>query len=260
MHHRMAPLLQIFILSLLVSLSYCADPITKSCNQSYTGSGIETNINHVLSDLVTKGSVGGFAVSSYGKGNSTIYGLAQCRGDVSSGDCSSCLADAAKALPVVCPKQTDARVWYDYCFMRYDTDYFIGQADTSSPVILYNVNNATDPDAFDKAVSKLMNKVNSEAVSAGNGLLGREKTKFTQYITIYALAQCTRDLQPLQCAQCLSSTLQYFPVYCSHRQGCRVLYTSCMVQYEIYPFYFPLDSKAKNPGAAKYATTIVHPH
>jgi Salt stress response/antifungal len=97
----MALLLQFFLLSVLLPLCYCADPITHYCDQSYTSGRIETNINHVISDLVTKASVGGFAVSSYGKGKDTIYGLAQCRGDVSSDDCSSCLADAAKQLPVV---------------------------------------------------------------------------------------------------------------------------------------------------------------
>jgi hypothetical protein len=121
--------------------------------------------------------------------------------------------------------------------MRYDTVNFVGKSDTVFVTILYNTQNATDPDAFDKAVSKLVKKANSDAVSAGSGSLGREKAKFKKNITIYALAQCTRDLQPLDCAQCLSSTLQYFPIYCSHRQGCRVLYTSCMVRYEIYPFY-----------------------
>jgi Salt stress response/antifungal len=97
----MEPLLKIFLLSVLLPLCYCADPIAHYCGQSYTSGQIETNINHVISDLVTKASVGGFAVTSYGKGNDTIYGLAQCRGDVSSDDCSSCLADAAKQLPAV---------------------------------------------------------------------------------------------------------------------------------------------------------------
>jgi hypothetical protein len=159
-----------------------------------------------------------------------------------------------------CPKQADARLWYDYCFMRYDTVNFVGQSDTGFLTILYNVQNATDPDAFDKVVRKLVNKANSDVVSAGSGSLGREKASFTEYITIYALAQCTRDLQPLDCAQCLSSTLQYFPIYCSHRQGCRILYTSCMVRYEIYPFYFPLDGNAKNSGVDKYTKAILHPH
>ncbi|KAJ3676424.1 hypothetical protein LUZ60_003836 [Juncus effusus] len=255
----MALAYQLFLFSLLLPLSYCADPIAQYCAQSYTDNKITSNINHVLSDLVTKASVEGFAVSSYGKGSNTIYGLAQCRGDVSSDDCSACLASAAKQLPMTCTNQADARLWYDYCFMRYDTDNFIGKTDTGYVTILYNTQNATNPDAFDKKVNKLMSKVNAEAVSAGSNNLGRDKTKFMTDITIYALAQCTRDIQPLQCAQCLSTTLQWFPIYCSHRQGCQVLYSSCMVRYEIYPFYFPLDGKAER-YQGEYSKAILYPH
>ncbi|XP_078153578.1 cysteine-rich repeat secretory protein 55-like [Carex rostrata] len=254
----MALVLKLFFFSLLLPLSYCADPIAHYCAQSYTSNQIQTNINQVISDLTTKASVSGFAVTSSGKGKNTIYGLAQCRGDVSADDCSACLASAAKQFPMTCPKQSDARLWYDYCFVRYDTNNFIGQSDTGYVTILYNTQNATNPDAFDKAVRKIMAKVNADAVSSGSNSLGREKTKFTQYITIYALAQCTRDLQPLQCAQCLSTTLQWFPIYCSHRQGCQVLYSSCMVRYEIYPFYFPLDGDTAN-SAKDSITKIVHP-
>ncbi|KAJ3688235.1 hypothetical protein LUZ61_017399 [Rhynchospora tenuis] len=255
----MALALKLFLVSLLLPLCYSADPIAHYCAQSFASSQIQANINQVVSDVTTKASVGGFATTSSGKGNNTIYGLAQCRGDVSADDCSTCLASAAKQFSVTCPKQADARLWYDYCFVRYDTGNFIGQSDTGFVTILYNVNNATDPDAFDKAVSKIMTKVNAEAVSPGSNSLGREKTKFTQYVTLYALAQCTRDLQPLQCAQCLSTTLQWFPIYCSHRQGCQVLYSSCNVRYEIYPFYFPLDGETGNP-AKDYITKILHPH
>ncbi|XP_078179052.1 cysteine-rich repeat secretory protein 55-like [Carex rostrata] len=257
----MALVLKLFFFSLLLPLSYCADPIAHYCAQNDTSNQTQININTVISDLTTRASGGGFAVTSFGNGNDTIYGLAQCRGDVSASDCSACLASAAQQLPVACPNQADARLWYDYCFMRYDNVNFVGQSDTDFVTILYNLQNATDPNAFDNAVIKLVNKAKSHAVYAGRGSLGRKKTNFTEYMDIYALAQCTRDLQPLDCAQCLSSTLQYFPIYCSHRQGCQVLYSSCMVRYEIYPFYFPLDANAKNSGVDKlYTKAILPPH
>ncbi|XP_072976458.1 cysteine-rich repeat secretory protein 55 [Typha angustifolia] len=255
----MAPLVyHLLLLSLLLPLCLAADPNGQYCSDSYNGGQIRSNINYVLSDLVAKASVGGgFAISSYGKGNNTIYGLAQCRGDVSEGDCSTCLTDAAKQLPLVCPGKSDARIWYDYCFMRYDTDNFVGQSDTSYALILINVENATNPEAFDKAVGKLMRKVEADAVVPGNGGLGREEAKFTPYITIYGLAQCTRDLQPLTCAQCLSAAVELFPDYCRFRKGCRVLYSSCTVRYEIYPFYFPLDGVVTSQG--EYSKFIWHP-
>ena len=98
----MALVLQLFFFSLLLPLSYCADPIAHYCAQNFTSNQTQININQVISDLTTRASVGGFAVTSFGNGNGTIYGLAQCRGDVSTSDCSACLASAAKQLPVVC--------------------------------------------------------------------------------------------------------------------------------------------------------------
>lgn len=152
---------------------------------------------------------------------------------------------------------------YDYCFLRYDNDNFIGQSDTSYAIILINVDNATDPEAFDKAAGKLLRKAADDAAAAGNEGLGREQAQFTPYITIYALAQCTRDLQPLVCAQCLASAVETVPNYCMFRKGCRVLYSSCMVRYEIYPFYFPLDpsssNSASNVAVGEYAKVVLYP-
>ncbi|CAL9119069.1 cysteine-rich repeat secretory protein 55-like [Musa acuminata AAA Group] len=256
----MALLRHLLLLSLLLPFSSSDDSIGYYCDKSFNGGHIQADINGVLSDLVAKASVGGFATSSYGKGGSAIYGLAQCRGDVSSEDCSTCLKDAAKALPEACPSQADARIWYDYCFLRYDDENFIGQSDSGYAIILYNVENATDPDAFDKKVGEAMRTARAQAVAPGSGGLGRVKTKFSPYITIYGLAQCTRDIQTLACAQCLSSAVENFANYCVHRKGCRVLYSSCMVRYEIYPFFFPVDPGSSSMSkVGSYFTAILSP-
>ncbi|CAL9178811.1 unnamed protein product [Musa hybrid cultivar] len=259
---QMALFQRLLLLSLLLPLSAAAaDSIAQYCSKNFKSKQTQANIDHVLADLVASASAGGFATASSGKGASGIYGLAQCRGDVSAEDCSTCLADAAKKLPTTaCPGQADGRIWYDYCFMRYDNENFVGQSDTSVATILINVKNATDPEKFDKKVGVVMDRARADAVAPGNNALGRAKLQFTPYITIYALAQCTRDLQQLTCAQCLSSAVEKFPDYCQYRKGCQVLYSSCMVRYEIYPFYFPLDSTNTTAavGGTYYKATL-HP-
>ena len=259
---QMALFQRLLLLSLLLPLSAAAaDSISQYCSKSFKSKQTQANIDHVLADLVARASVGGFATASSGKGASGIYGLAQCRGDVSADDCSTCLADAAKKLPTTaCPSQADGRIWYDYCFMRYDNENFVGQSDTSVATILINVENATDPDAFDKKVGEAMRTARAQAVAPGSGGLGRVKTKFSPYITIYGLAQCTRDIQTLACAQCLSSAVENFANYCVHRKGCRVLYSSCMVRYEIYPFFFPVDPGSSSMSkVGSYFTAILSP-
>jgi hypothetical protein len=101
-------------LALLPAVSMGMDSIGSYCaGISYAGnSKAVASINYVLGDLVTTASTGGFATSSAGKSGKSIYGLAQCRGDVSARDCAACLADAAKQLPSACSYSSDARIWY----------------------------------------------------------------------------------------------------------------------------------------------------
>ncbi|KAG8387239.1 hypothetical protein BUALT_Bualt02G0000800 [Buddleja alternifolia] len=86
-----------------------------------------------------------------------------------------------------------------------------------------------------------MSRISSEAVKPPNKGLGKEKSKISSFLTLYTLVQCTRDLSELNCAQCLAIAIGNFPDVCPNRRGCRVLYSSCYVRYELYPFFFPLD-------------------
>ncbi|BAF11636.1 cysteine-rich repeat secretory protein 55 [Oryza sativa Japonica Group] len=246
----------------LLPLSMAMDPLGSYCSgNSLAGSSkAVASINSVLTDLVTKGSTGvGFATSTAGKGNNVIYGLVQCRGDVSTSDCQACLASAANQILTSCNYQSDSRIWYDYCFMRFENENFFGQADTDNGVIMENVQAMDNAKAFQKAVGKVMSKATAQVSQAGSGGLGRVKDQYTPFINIYGFAQCTRDLSPLTCAQCLSTAVSRFDQYCGAQQGCRILYSSCMVRYEIYPFYFPLaTSSTATTDMTKYTKTIVH--
>nr|BAJ87136.1 predicted protein [Hordeum vulgare subsp. vulgare]BAJ94653.1 predicted protein [Hordeum vulgare subsp. vulgare]BAK01760.1 predicted protein [Hordeum vulgare subsp. vulgare]BAK01958.1 predicted protein [Hordeum vulgare subsp. vulgare] len=247
----------------LLPLGMAMDAIGSNCaGTRYAAGSGKGNIDSVLADLVAKGSSGGFATSIAGKGNSTVvYGLAQCRGDVSASDCSACLVDAAKQLPAACSYLSDAIIWYDFCFMRYDNTDFVGHSDTGAGVILVNVQAADDPKPFKTAVGKVMNKATAKSSASGSAGLGRSKYQYTPFVTIYGLAQCTRDLAPLACAQCVSVALSKFGDYCGAQQGCQINYSSCRVRYEIYPFYFPLDGAANGRATTdmtKYTKIVVH--
>ncbi|RVW34336.1 Cysteine-rich repeat secretory protein 55 [Vitis vinifera] len=75
-----------------------------------------------------------------------------------------------------------------------------------------------------------------------NAGLGKGQTKLTPFVTLYALVQCTRDLSPLSCAQCLAIAVGNFSDFCYNMKGCRVLYSSCYARYELYPVSFRLGS------------------
>ena len=252
-----------FLLLLCTSIAKSADPIDplgQFCNENTKISNdgkLSANIGQLLAELVQKTPSSGFFTTSYGKGQDQVYGLAQCRGDVSNQDCSNCIQDAAKEIRQRCPDQVDARIWYDFCFLRYNNKAFTGEVDTSFGIFYFNVENVTDPARFNKELEDLMDEIRGEAVEPNNKGLGKGKTKLSPFVTLYALVQCTRDLPQVACAQCLATAVSNFPNFCSDRKGCRVLYSTCYVRYELYPFFFPLDSN--NTEISKTVMKVVYP-
>ena len=124
----------LYILLLSLFLSSCrADPLGNFCNENTiinSSSQTSVNIDRLLAEVVSKTSLTGYIAISSGRDPDKVYGLAQCRGDVSSKDCSSCIQDAGKQIRQRCPNQADARIWYDYCFLRYSKENFVGEIDT----------------------------------------------------------------------------------------------------------------------------------
>ncbi|EEF29326.1 DUF26 domain-containing protein 1 precursor, putative [Ricinus communis] len=253
-------LLLLLLLVLFLCTCNAADPLGNLCNEGHSSnSTVSANIDHLLSQVVSKSSSSGYIATSFGKGEDKVYGLAQCRGDVNTTDCSSCLKDAVNEIRQRCPDQADARIWYDFCFLRYNTEEFIGKLDTSFAIFYYNVENVTDPrpEDFNKKLGALMDNIRSEAVVPKNQGLGKDETKLSPFSTLYALVQCTRDLAAVDCAQCLAIAVGNFPNFCSNRKGCRALYSNCYVRYELYPFFFPLDSS--NSSSSPVGSTYVVP-
>ncbi|ERM95834.1 cysteine-rich repeat secretory protein 55 [Amborella trichopoda] len=246
----------LFTLALL-QLSLGSDHTGEFCNSNkkISDKSTMTNIGLVLSELETKGPSNGFATASIGQGKERVYGLLQCRGDISPKDCSSCTSDATKQIRQLCPDEADARIWFDNCFLRYDTDDFMGELDTGYGIFYWNVQNVTEPERFAKELGDLMDKITAKAVEPGNKGFGSGKTKFAPFVTIYGLVQCTQDLPKLQCAQCLSIAISNFGGggYCDGKKGCRVFYSSCSVRFEIYPFFLPLSFYTRDEVHASHA-------
>lgn len=251
-------LLPSFLILTFLCICFAADPLGDYCNTSISGSSqISDNIGKLLDILVPNASATGYIATSYGEDQNKVYGLAQCRGDVSSKDCSSCIQDAEKQIRQRCPDEADARLWYDYCFLRYSEENFTEKVDTGYHIFYYNIENVTDPESFNRELGALMDKIRSEAVVPENEGLGKGETTLSSFLTLYALVQCTRDLAPIDCAQCLAIAVGNFPMFCNRSKGCRVLYSSCYVRYELYPFFFPLDSSNTQPDNS--INVIVYP-
>ncbi|KAL8225046.1 hypothetical protein R6Q57_017603 [Mikania cordata] len=96
------------------------------------------------------------------------------------------------------------------------------------------------------------------AVEPGIKGFGKEETKLSDSVTLYALFQCTRDLPNFYCESCFEIAWSYFRGICENKNGCRIIYSSCYASNELYPFFFPHDRKlsVESSPVTNYSTLV----
>ncbi|PWA40571.1 cysteine-rich RLK (RECEPTOR-like protein kinase) 26 [Artemisia annua] len=222
----------LFIFLYLVNTITLAQPdfLSFDCFNDYgnytRNSTYQRNLNTTLSRLPNTNSGFGFFNSSTGQaGSDTVHAVALCRGDVNLDACLSCLNDSIVKLREICPTQKQAIGYYDLCMLRYSNQTVLN---TNKIAILLNTQNASDVDRFNEALSPLLNNVTAEA--SGGGSLSKFATGNTRgpgVTRIYALAQCTPDLTPQQCKQCLEGVISVFTNAYREKIGGRSLVPTC---------------------------------
>ncbi|XP_028054585.1 cysteine-rich receptor-like protein kinase 10 isoform X2 [Camellia sinensis] len=122
--------------------------------------------------------------------------------------------------------------------LRYSNQTIFSIADEASWVTLRNSQNVTNITSFREVLGGVMDDI---ATRASNGGFGKKfatsQTNYSSLQTLYGLAQCTPDLNGMDCNKCLRDGISNFPSCCDGNQGARVLFPSCNVRYEFYPFY-----------------------
>ncbi|CAL5209769.1 unnamed protein product [Lathyrus oleraceus] len=239
-----------------------------SKNKTNTNSTYETKLKTLFSSLSSNATDNNefynTTIPSKNPSN-TAYGLFMCRGDVSSPLCQQCVANATQTLSTGsdCSLSKQAVIWYDECMVRYSNTSFFSTVATVPNLLMWNTANITNQESFMKLLSVTMNE---SADKAANSSVGAKKyaTKeatISGFQTLYCMAQCTDDLSPLDCSSCLSVAIGALPQCCNGKQGGRVLFPSCNIRYELYPFYEnnTPSSPPSTPPASSAPPGIVPP-
>ncbi|KAM7484694.1 hypothetical protein LguiA_000703 [Lonicera macranthoides] len=161
------------------------------------GTPYESNVNSLLTSLVNSASLANFnnfKISVPGSTQSDIiYGLFQCRGDLSTSDCHECVSHSVSRLGVLCPDSSGAALQLDGCFVKYDNTSFLGVEDKT--VVLKKCGPSIGYD--------------SDSMSGRDGLLAY-LTAGGQYFRVggsgkvQGMAQCVQDLSQSECQDCLA--------------------------------------------------------
>uniref|UniRef100_A0ACD5X5D5 Uncharacterized protein n=1 Tax=Avena sativa TaxID=4498 RepID=A0ACD5X5D5_AVESA len=165
------------------------------------------------------------------------YGLAQCRADVTASDCLTCLNTTVQDMASLCPGQKNAMIYYEECLLRHANASFFGVADTSSVKYWWNPQNATQPERFMSLLGPLMGNLTERAAYASPRLFAADTADVSSFDRIYGMAQCTRDLDNDDCNSCLVIAVSRIPTCCDGKQGGRVIFPTCFIRFEVYPFF-----------------------
>ncbi|GLT62424.1 hypothetical protein SLA2020_350630 [Shorea laevis] len=260
----LSSLFVIFLLSLTCggeaaptySSHYCSNSTFFTANSTY-----QSNLDLVLSSLSSNATrATGFSNASAGE----VSGLFLCRGDVNTTGCQDCVANATKEILRRCPLDKVAIIWYDECLLRYSNQSIFATVNevpavsmSSTQIIL-----EAESDRFNELLASTMNSL---ATLASNSVTGKkfatEEEEFNSSQTLYSLVQCTPDLTVSDCKRCFQSAIGGLPMCCDGKQGGRVLLPSCIIRYELYPFYnFTAASPAfppLAPGGSKMSSLTI---
>ncbi|XP_064957329.1 cysteine-rich receptor-like protein kinase 6 [Musa acuminata AAA Group] len=197
----------------------------------------ESNLNLLLSSLVSNGSAPGFFTDTVGQIPNQVQGLVLCRGDTNLTTCGSCLSNVTVEILRLCADNKDAVVWEDECLLRFSNRQFLSTLDNDPTAALPNLNQVNyEADRFNKVVNDLLDSTADwAAYNSTKRYATGQAFNVTQAVpTIYGLAQCTPDMSTSDCRQCLKGVLQGLP---RSLQGARNQGVRCNIRFEVTPFY-----------------------
>ncbi|KAL3613541.1 Plasmodesmata-located protein 7 [Castilleja foliolosa] len=177
------------------------------CSQiKYTpDSPYQSNLNSLFTSLVNSATY-----SSYNKYSvisssppDTVYGLYQCRADLSMPDCATCVAQAVTRLGPLCSQTCGGAVQLEGCFVKYDNVSFVGVEDKT---VVMKKCGPSDGIVADELARR-------DAVLAGlNGAGGPFRVGGSE--DVQGVAQCVGDLSMGQCQDCLTEAIRRLKVEC----------------------------------------------
>ncbi|KAM5588585.1 cysteine-rich receptor-like protein kinase 25 [Rosa sericea] len=221
-------------------------------------STFQTNRNELLSTLVSNAyqTTAGSQIST-----ETVDGLFLCRSDVSTDVCKVCVETAASEVVKRCPVEKQVVIWYDECMVRYSNQSFRSTEEQSPGLFMRNIANVTQvgdnrTTLFNQVLANTMNGLVLKVLNTSDKFATQE-ANYTVFTTLYTLGQCTQDLSTKYCSGCLTEAIAQLPVCCSGKLGGRVLYPSCNIRYEVYPFYSSQALRTVRKGKNKLSSIVI---
>ena len=228
---------------------------------SYTnGSLYQQNLNTLLTSFSSSNTTqdSGFYNYSLGDDPNKVNAIALCRGDLRLEDCRSCVSDSTQILLRNCSNHKDAILWARPCMVRYSQNLIFGVKEEDPYKYFPSKDNPSNAEAFGLVLTPLLEFLSDKAA------LGHFREKFAAGHatvpggeTIYALVQCTPDINKENCSNCLKNSISAIPGDQGVlMQGAKILKPSCNIRYQVNMFYESAADSLVNVSAPVTPATL----
>ncbi|CAN6999770.1 hypothetical protein IGI04_019790 [Brassica rapa subsp. trilocularis] len=183
-------------------------------------------------------------------GSDTLSAILQCRGDSYGPKCRDCFVTSLAVLRRKCPWSKGRIIWYDECLLTISATYATGKIDFDNIFCMSNAKKLGDKLGFGDVWNNLMDNLTTVAISRVNyteptALYSVGETRF-KGDTVYGMVQCTKDLSPEACEECLVFNSIHFQDCLNDKRGARFVGPSCTFRFEFYPFIAVRNFKELN--------------
>ena len=218
------------LLAIIVSSSDYTTLVYKGCaDQKFQDpSGVFTQtLRNLFDSLQSQSSAAKFYKTTAGDGQSAVTGLFQCRGDLSSSDCRTCVSKIPEMSLKLCDNTIAARIQLTGCYMRYEV---AGFKQVSGTELLYKVCGSTR--ASGAGFRDRLGMALGEIVK---GIEGSNGFYTGTYESVFVLGQCEGDLGSADCVDCAKSAVDRAQSECGDSISGQIYLQKCYVSYAYYP-------------------------
>ncbi|XP_076927407.1 cysteine-rich receptor-like protein kinase 2 isoform X1 [Bidens hawaiensis] len=196
-----------------------------------------SNLNTTLSSLHEQLSLNRarYAVARTLLTGESVWGLAVCRGYVSTAECVACFNYAVAQLKV-CGRANGAHAFYNDCDVRYENFNFYANANIRAGVVICG--NTTSPQQanFRKTVEGLISDLRTAAPRTSDYYAASTRPVANSNHTVYAIAQCNLNLSQSVCQECLNSRYSSLDSCLPVTNG-RAIDNGCFMRYSSTRFF-----------------------
>ncbi|KAG5146575.1 hypothetical protein JHK84_032118 [Glycine max] len=214
--------------------------INKGCSQYNATdlSNFNQNLNATLDDLRAQVSNQSkhFATAQEARGADPVYAMFQCRNYLSTADCAACFVVAAAQIRNCSAGANGARVIYDGCFLRYESNGFFDQTTLAgNSMICGNQTAVGATTSFNTTAQQVLMDLQI-ATPKITGFFAATKTQLAGGGAIYAIAQCAETATESACLDCLTVGYNNIHICLPNTDG-RAFDAGCFMRYSETAFF-----------------------